>query len=112
MYSPLRVSLAAACLTAALCTGCGDRLTNRTADHRAATDSAVYTDTTRVPEAVPDATGATVYSTGTTETSVTDTTGLIDRAEDALEDAGDAVTGVLTKLTSEIHNHTAVTTAG
>lgn len=111
MSHHLKTMLAAACMAAAFCTGCGDHANNQTANRGTETSVTSQT-TTRFTDIAPDTTEPTVTTTDTTSTtwySSTATTetskNLLDHAEDALDSAEEAVTSILTKLTSEIHNH-------
>ena len=113
MNKILGAALAAAGLSAAFCTGCGDRTDTRTAETtRAATSVTTAPVTTTFTDSTVWTTtyDTALFSTTTYET-VTTSRGILDSAEDALDSAGDAVTGILTKLTSEIHNHSTSTTA-
>jgi ABC-type oligopeptide transport system substrate-binding subunit len=93
---------ASALLTAALCctalTACGD--SSSTAEHPADSyDSQpeIVTETTRRTEI-----STTDSAAGTTTETVTET-GLIDRAESALDSIGEAVTSILREGTKEVH---------
>ena len=108
MKQHLTAALLIAAIGCTALTGCGDRSMNHHAEvSRAQTTAApaqtAAPETAQTTQTTRRAVTTDSRHTKTAPAETTDTRSLADKAEQALDSIGDAVTSVLTKATSEVH---------